>query len=61
MTTPKLNANDDNSWSISAETELEALLFINGFNNCIEHPELDTPEKIQAWIAEQNNEEGDAE
>lgn len=49
----KLNANNDNSWSITAASEEEALLVINGINNCLAHPDLDTPEKIAAWIAEQ--------
>lgn len=56
MAIPKLNANNDNSWSISAETELEALAFVAGLNNCLEHPDLDTPEKIADWIAQQNAE-----
>lgn len=59
----QLHANNDNTWSITAESEEEALLVINGFNNCLAHPELDTVEKIQAYIAQQeanNNEEGES-
>lgn len=56
----QLHANNDNSWSITAESEEEALLVINGLNNCLEHPELDTVEKIQAYLAQQaNSEEGE--
>jgi hypothetical protein len=57
----QLNANN-NIWSVSAASQEEALLVINGFNNCLAHPDLDTPEKIAAWIAEQeanSDEEGD--
>lgn len=61
MAIPKLNANNDNSWSVSAETELEALAFVAGLNNCLEHPDLDTPEKIAAWIAAQESEESEDE
>lgn len=55
----KLNAKSDNTWSITAESEEEALLVINGFNNCLAHPELDTVEKIQAYITQQEAEESE--
>lgn len=61
MATPKLNANDDNTWSVSAETELEALAFVVGLNNCLEHPDLDTPEKIVDWIAQQQTSSEESE
>lgn len=57
MHLPHLNANDDDTWSVSASSELEALEFVNGLNNVLAHIELDTPEKIATWIAEQQQED----
>jgi hypothetical protein len=61
MATPQLKANDDNSWSVSADSTLEALAFVGGLNVAIEFLDA-TPEEIAAWIAQQkasDNEEGD--
>lgn len=53
----KLNANPDDTWSVSASDEDELHDFINGLNNCLAHPELDTPEKIEEWMAAQAEDE----
>jgi hypothetical protein len=58
MSIPKLNKNDDDSWSISADSELEALAFITGLNMTIEASTA-TPEDIAAWVAEQKAKESD--
>jgi hypothetical protein len=47
-----LNAND-NTWSVSAESEEECFFFLGALNNALEHIELDTVEKIEAWKVEQ--------
>jgi hypothetical protein len=49
---------------MTAESKEEALEAVDALNFCLEHPELNTPEKINEWFAEQkanNNEEGNAE
>lgn len=64
MATPKLNANDDGSWSASANSLLETVAFVGALNATIEFLEA-TPEEIAAWVARRplhsDDEEGDAE
>lgn len=59
----KLNANDDNSWSMTAQTEEEALTATVALNAVLAHPELDSVEKINAYFAAQakNKEESEGE
>lgn len=51
----QLHANNDNTWSVTASSEEEALLYVAALDNCLSHPDLDTPEKVEAWIAAQQS------
>ena len=60
MAIPQVNKNDDDSWSISADSELEALAFITGLNMTIEASTA-SPEEIADWLAQKAKEnEGEA-
>jgi hypothetical protein len=55
-----LNAKD-NAWSVVGSDEEDIQEFVESLNFCLEHPELDSPEKINAWFAEQKASAGESE
>lgn len=53
----QLNANNDNTWSMNAATEEEALLATVVLNTMLKHPELSSVEEFNVLFAQQTEDE----